>query len=293
VEDLVRPSSPHRLKRWIALNLKQLRKDAGLGRPEVAKRLGVSRTSVGHLESARNLPSQATLEILLGYYGVPERLDDFAALVEAARRGKNWWNHLAGASPAWFDEFLGLEAGAAELRIFGTYLMPGILQTYNYATAVVRADPELTDEQVRQRVELRIGRQAILDRAEGDEPVQLWVVLDESVLYRRRGTAADMIEQIDHLLKMSERPRIEVQVLPLDAGAHIAQQGSFQLLQFPPEFVGDPGVAYLELLTEGRYYEDPEEVAAYARAFTRLQVAAAAPQDSQAILLRARKEMSE
>ena len=185
---MARPSSPHRLKRWIALNLRQLRKDAGLGRPEVAKRLGVSRTAVGHLESARNLPSQATLEILLGYYGVPERLTDFAALVEAARKGKNWWNHLADAVPEWFDEYLGFEAGAAELRVFETYVMPGLLQTEDYARAVVRADRSLTENEIEQRVQLRIGRQDILDRDDGDEDVvRLWVVLDESVLYRRRG----------------------------------------------------------------------------------------------------------
>lgn len=289
---MVRPSSPHRLKRWIALNLRQLRKDAGLGRVDAAARLGVTRGQIGHLETAERLPSKPVLEILLGYYGVPERLEDFAALVEAAQKGRNWWNHLAGAVPAWFDEFLGLEAGAAELRSFDTYLMPGLLQTRSYARAVVRADPDLSDEQVEQRVELRLGRQAILDRAEGNEPVQLWVVLDESVLHRRRGTPEVMIEQIHHLLKMSERPRIEIQVLPLDAGAHIAQQGSFQLLKFPPDFVGDPGVAYLELLPEGRYYEHPEEVAAYERAFTRLQVLAATPEDSRRIMQQAAKEIS-
>src|SRR5699024_2546078 len=121
VVGMARPSSPHRLKRWIALNLQQLRKEAGLGRPDAAQRLGVTRASIGHLESARNLPSHAALEILLGYYGVPERLPDFAALVEAARKGTNWWNHLAGEVPSWFDEFLGLESGAAELRSFDAY----------------------------------------------------------------------------------------------------------------------------------------------------------------------------
>lgn len=293
---MARPSSPHRLKRWIALNLRQLRKDADLGRPEVAKRLGVSRTAVGHLESARNLPSQATLEVLLGYYGVPERLADFATLVEAARKGKNWWNHLAGAVPPWFDEYLGFEAGAAELRVFETYVMPGLLQTEEYARAVVRADRSLTEEEIKQRVQLRIERQGILDRHDGEgddaDAVQLWVVLDESVLYRRRGTRHVMAEQLSHLLKMSERGRITVQVLPLDAGEHEAQQGSFQLIKFPSEFVGDPGVAYLDELPEGHYHEEPGDVAKYERAFTNLQVMAATPEDSREVINRALKEFS-
>jgi transcriptional regulator with XRE-family HTH domain len=294
-DDVARPSSPHRLKRWIALNLRQLRKDAGLGRPEVAQRLGVSRTAIGHLESARNLPSQAALEILLGYYGVPERLADFAALVEAARKGKNWWNHLAGAVPPWFDEYLGFEAGAAELRIFDAYLVSGLLQTEEYARAVVRADRSLTEEGIKQRVQLRTERQGILNHHDGDDEedaVRLWVVLDESALYRQRGTREVMAEQLAHLLTMSERQRITVQVLPLNAGEHEAQQGSFQLIKFPSEFVGDPGVAYLDELPEGHYHEEPGDVAKYERAFTNLQVMAAIPEDSRTLIQKALKEIS-
>ncbi|MGH3935554.1 MAG: DUF5753 domain-containing protein [Pseudonocardiaceae bacterium] len=89
------------------------------------------------------------------------------------------------------------------------------------------------------------------------------MVLDESVLYRRRGSPQVMAAQIKHLIHVSQQPRIDLQVLPLDAGAHLAQQGSFQMLKFPAEMVGDPGVVYLELVVEGRYYEDPEQIARY------------------------------
>lgn len=288
---MVMSSSPHLLKRWIGLNLRQLRKDAGRGRPEVAKRIGMSRTSVGHMESARNLPSQTTLEVLLNYYGVPERFDDFVNLVSAARKGRSWWEHLSGAAPSWFDLYLGLEAGAAELCSFETYVMPGILQTPEYAEAIVRCDPDLTDEQVSQRVELRTGRQAILDRDDAEEAVRLWVVLDESVLYRPRGGPKAMAAQLNHLLTMAERPRIDIQVLPLDAGAHIAQHGGFHLLKFPHDFVGDPGIAYVDLLPEGRYFEEPEEVALYERAMTRLKVLAETPEESTMLIHRAAEEI--
>ncbi|MGH3504435.1 MAG: helix-turn-helix domain-containing protein [Nocardioidaceae bacterium] len=287
----VASNSPALLRRWIALNLKQLRKAAGRSQPDAAKRLGVSRATVTHLESARNLPAQPTLEILLGYYGVPERLDDFVRVVEAAKKGRNWWAHLSESVPPWLNLFLGLESGAAELRLFDNYLVPGILQTPAYAEATVRADPDLTEDQVRERVELRTGRQHILTRT--DEPVRLWAVLDESVLRRPRGAPAVMTEQIDHLLQLSERPRIDVQVLPMDAGAHVAQQGSFQVLKFPNEFVGDPGIVYLELLAEGRYHEEPDEIDAYELALTRLQVLAASPEDSRAIMQQARKEVKQ
>lgn len=285
---MVTASSPAVLKRWIGLELRRLRLAAGRSRPEVAKRLTQSRATIGHLETARNLPSASVLEVLLGYYGVPERLPFFLDLIEAARKGRNWWDRLAGAAPSWFDLFLGLEAGAAELNIFDVYLVPGLLQTPEYAEAVFRANPDLTDEEVQKRVELRLGRRQLLDRA-GD-PVRLWVVIDESVLYRRRGTPQVMASQIEHLIEVSQRPRIDLQVLALDAGAHVGQQGSFQILKFPAEMVGDPGVVYLELAVEGRYYEDPEQVARYDRAMTRLRVQAASQEQSRALMQRAFEE---
>ncbi len=288
---MVAPTSPALLKRWIGLNLRQLRKEAGKGRPEVANRLGISRTSVGHLETARNLPSPAVLEILLDFYGTPERLPDFSKLIEAARKGRNWWEHLAGVVPSWFDLYLGLEAGAAELSIFDSYLVPGLLQTADYAEAVFRSDGDLTEEQIRQRVELRQGRQDVLEQGDDNEKARVCAVLDESVLLRQRGTPEVMAQQLDRLLEMSEQPRVELLVLPLNAGAHVAQQGSFQILKFPSEFVGDPGVVYLELLVEGRYYEDPDDIALYERAMNDLRVRASTPEESRTILHRAMKEV--
>lgn len=286
---MVATSNPTLLKRWIGLNLRQLRKEAGKERAEVMKRLGLSRAQVGHLETAERLPSQPVLEILLDFYGKAERLPDFLRIVEAARKGTNWWDKLSGAVPPWFDLFLGLEAGVADVLSFDAYVMPGLLQTPAYAEAVIRADPELTDEQVRQRVELRIGRQRILQR--DDEPVRLWSVIDEAVLVRQRGSAEVMAEQLNHLITMSERPRIDLQILPLNSGAHLAQSGGFQVLKFPAEMAGDPGVVYLEGLVEGRYYEKPDEVSLYERTMTRLQVQAATPEDSQVRLRQAAQEV--
>jgi transcriptional regulator with XRE-family HTH domain len=278
------------LKRWIGLELRRLRKEAGKSRPEVATRIGQSRTAVGHLETARNLPAKLVLEALLEFYGVPERVPFFLNLIEAARKGRNWWDQLIGAAPAWFDLYLGLEAGAAELDIWEAMLVPGLLQTDDYAEAVFRADPDLRDEEIHQRLELRRGRQTILDRE--DDPVRLWVVIDEAVLYRVRGNPLVQAAQIEHLLKVVDQPRLDLQVLPRDAGAHLAQQSSFTLMKFPAEMVGDPGAVFVDTLVESRYYEEPEEIEAYERAMTRLQVVAAKPADSRSILSRAAKEVA-
>lgn len=288
---MVATSSPAVLKRWIAFELVRLRKEAGKERSEVQQRLGLSRAQVGHLETAERLPSKLVLEAMLDFYGKPERLDDFLHLVEAARKGKNWWDKLSTAVPPWFDLFLGLEAGAAELSSFDALLVTGLLQTPEYAEAVIRANTDLTDDEVQQRVELRMGRQQrILDRA--DEPVRLWTVLDESVLYRHRGDATVMRAQLDHLLAMSERPRIDIQVLSLSAGAHPAQQGgTFTVMKFASDMVGDPGVVYHELLNTGLYIDDQEEISLYERTLRYVHALAATPEDSRRIIERARKEV--
>lgn len=290
MNSVVTSSSPAVLKRWIALELKHLRKQAGLKQKDAAARLDRSQQHVGYLESARNLPSAGDLELLLGLYGMQDRIEFMRELLSAAKKGKNWWTSLSSAVPRWFDLFLGLEAGADELSSFDAQLILGLLQTPGYAEAVIRANNDLTDDEVRQRVELRIGRQRILDR--DDEPVRLWSVLDESVLHRKRGDSIVMREQLAHLLEMSERPRIDIQVLPLDAGAHPAQQGgTFTVMKFPADMVGDPGVVYQELVSTGLYIEDPEEIKLYERALARVHSLAATTEDSRRIIEHAMKEV--
>lgn len=290
VNGVVTSSSPAVLKRWIALELKRLRKESGLKQKDAAARIGRSQQHVGYLESARNLPTAGDLEILLGLYGMQDRIDFMRELLTAAKKGKNWWANLSSAVPPWFDLFLGLEAGAAELSSFDALLVTGLLQTSEYAEAVIRADNDLTDDQVQQRVELRMGRQRILER--DDDPVRLWTVLDESVLYRQRGDSTVMRGQLDHLLEMSERPRIDIQVLPLNAGAHPAQQGgTFTVMKFPSDMVGDPGVVYYELLNTGLYIEEQDEISLYERTLRHVHALAATPEDSRGIIQRARKEV--
>ena len=212
-------------------------------------------------------------------------------LLSAAKRAKNWWTALSGAVPKWFDLFLGLESGASELAVFETVLVNGLLQTPDYARAVLRGSPSLTEEEVEKAVEVRLRRQQILDR--DTDPVRLWIVLDESVLYRPHGGAEVMHGQLNHLLDYSDRPGVDVQILPYDAGPTPAQQGgSFKVMKFPAAMEGDPGLVYLELLTGGQYVEKPEEIAQYERAMTRLQALAANQATSRGIIRRAMKEVT-
>jgi transcriptional regulator with XRE-family HTH domain len=291
VPPALRSGSPALFKRTIALSLQRWRKEAGLAQKDAAKRLDRTPQHISNLESGERLPSAADLELLLGQYGKEDRIEFMRELLSAAKRARNWWTALSGAIPRWFDLYLGLESGASELSTFETVLVPGLLQTREYAEAVIRGNPNLTTEQVDQLVNLRMGRQQILDRDE--DPVHLWAVLDESVLHRQHGGAIAMHRQLKHLLEMSERPRIDIQVLPYNAGATVAQQGgSFVVMRFPAAMENDPGLVYLELLTGGQYFEEPGEIAEYRRALTRLHALAADQQKSGEIIRQAMKEVT-
>lgn len=287
----LRSGSPALFKRTIALSLQKWRKEAGLAQRDAAKRLDRTPQHISNLESGERLPSAADLELLLDMYGKPDRITFMRELLSAAKRARNWWTAMSGAVPRWFDLFLGLESGACELSTFETVLVPGLLQTRDYAEAVFRGNTDLTADQVTQCVELRMGRQLILDRAE--DPVSLWVVLDESVLYRVYGGEITMHGQLTYLLEASERPRIDLQVLPYGAGATVAQQGgSFVVMRFPPDMENDPGLVYLELLTGGQYFENPADIAEYRRAMTRLHALAADQNRSRELIQRALKEVT-
>lgn len=291
VPPALRSGSPALFKRTIALSLQRWRKDAGLAQRDAAKRLDRTPQHISNLESGERLPSAADLELLLELYEKADRIPFMRELLSAAKRARNWWTAMSGAVPKWFDLYLGLESGAAELSTFENVLVPGLLQTRAYAEAVIRGNPNLSDEQVEKLVDLRMGRQAILNR--DDDPPHLWAVLDESVLHRHHGGAITMHGQLRHLLEMAERPRIDIQVLTYDAGAALAPQcGSFVVMTFPPDMENDPGLVYLELLTGGQYFEDPAEIAQYRRALTRLHALAVDQRASGEIIHRIMKEVT-
>ncbi|MDQ3403989.1 MAG: helix-turn-helix domain-containing protein [Actinomycetota bacterium] len=281
--------SPALFRRTISLSLRRWRLEAGLTQSDAAYRLARTDGHISNIESDRT-PSAADMEILLTLYGKDDHIPFMRALLDGAKSKKGWWNALSGDVPSWFNLFLGLEDGAGEVASFDSVVVPGLLQTDPYAEAVIRGNPDLSDEQVRQLVNVRMGRQQILEREEN--PIHVSAVIDESVLYRQRGTTQVMEAQLNYLLEMSKRPRIDIQILPYTAGSTPAQDGStFTVLTFPPEMVDDPGLVYVELLTGGKYFEKPAEVSEYRRALTRLRALAANPQASRGIIRQAMKEV--
>jgi len=284
--------SPLILKRWIALELRRIRENAGISRQQVADRLQCVQSHVTHLETVRNLPRAPELEVLLAFYDVADRTPLFLDMLAAARKGKNknWWTAYQSAVPKEFDLFLGLESSAARIDSYDAMVVPGVFQLPTYTEAIIRhARPELSDAEVTARMELRLARQQVLDRT--DPAVRVWSVLDESVLRRRVGGATVAAEQLAHLVELSTRPNVEIQVLPAATGTHPGIEGSFQILSFPPELVNDPGVAYVETRMQAIYYEKAEEITEYRDVLTRLQVQALTPDESRSVIEHAAEDL--
>jgi Domain of unknown function (DUF5753)/Helix-turn-helix domain len=278
-------------KRYVALELTRLRKEAGFKREEVATHLGCSLSHVTHLETLWSLPKPPEVRSLLAFYGEPERVEDFLTLVEAARRGRDWWVDLPGV-PKWLDLLLGMEAAAATINSYDTMLVRGLFQTPAYAESVIRAgEPHLSDAEVDQSVKLRLVRQDVLERR--PDPPTVWSILDEAVLHRHHPQPEVMREQLEQLVRLSARPNVVIQVLPLTAPTpHLGMDGTFTVLTFAPELVGDPGVAYTESRIKGTYYEDAAEIAEYRNIWNRVQLLALTPEDSRALLARRAKEIT-
>ncbi|GAA2679358.1 MULTISPECIES: helix-turn-helix transcriptional regulator [Actinosynnema] len=265
---MVGRQSPTALRRWISQELKRLRTAAGKEPAEVAERLGKTPGAYRHFENNVRTPSPSDIEVLLNWYGRPERVPFFRNLLVAAGKGKDWWINFP-AVPDWFELYLGLESNAAVISSYDQVVVPGLFQTPDYARALYRAGQRNLDEgQVLAAVELRMARQEILTRP--DNPPQVRSVLDESALRRLVGGPETTRGQLGHLVELARLPNLDLRVLPYSAGGHPGIEGTFTILDYDDEFGDDPGTAYVETRAQGLYYEERAQVADYRAVFDRL-----------------------
>jgi transcriptional regulator with XRE-family HTH domain len=284
-------SSPTVWRRWLAFELVRLRRRAGLEQRDVARELRCSVAKVSYYETAeRPVVVRDLDEVLLPLYKVPR--DRWPTYLQAARdsRQKGWWERYDAVTlPGWFSLFVGLEQGAAAIRVYESQLVPGLLQTREYAEAVTRSGTaERSDEELARHVELRMARQAVLDR--DPDPLRLWVALDEAVLRRVVGSPALMAEQLRHLAEMAQRPKVTIQVMPYSGGAYPGMTGRFQILEFP--WPSDPGVAYVEHRAGSLYLEEPKEIEAHSVAFEHTCAVALSPRQSLTLIADAAAEFA-
>lgn len=260
---------------YLAERLKELRVAAGLGQGEVAARLNWSRGKVGHIETARNKVSVEDVVLLLDVYGVtsPEREELTELAHQADRRG--WWVDYADVL---HGSYIPLEYEAKKIEHWAPQVVPGLLQTPEYAREVIRAGRPDAVGDVERRLQARMLRQTLLVR---ENPPHLHVVLDEAALGRLIGGEGVMRDQLYRLAAEARRSNVTIQILPQTAGAHAGLDGALIVLRFPDPY---PEVAYVEGFHGAAYLEDPRRVGGCMLAFERLCASALSPQESSAVL---------
>ena len=271
--------SPTVQRRRLGIELRRLREQAGKTIDDVAKQLECSDSKVSRIETGQVGATLRDVRDLLDLYGVTGEQRE--ALVQVARqaRQKGWWQAY---SDTLVVPLVGLETAASTIRSYEVLCVPGLLQTGDYARAVIHATrPDLPAGQVERWVELRMARQDLLAR--GDPP-QLCALLDESVVRRPVGGRPMMRDQLRHLVEVAALPAVQLHVLPFSAGEHAAMSGAFTIFSSPDPT--DPDVVYLEHTRGDVYLESAEEVRRYAQAFDRLRAAALGLADTTALLTR-------
>jgi transcriptional regulator with XRE-family HTH domain len=275
-------TSPTLRRRDLSRRLKELREKAGVSVAEAAEALGCSLDKIHWMERGEwNRPRWRDVRDLLDRYGVTdERLRDY--LIELAREGaaKDWWHPYRKMLSEAYSTYIAFEGEADELLTFELAVIPGLLQTEDYARALNQAGPaELDPDEVEKRVEIRAERQRIL---QGEDPVRLFAVIDEAALRRTVGGPEVMGKQLHHLIDMAHRPNITLQVIPFGAGPHPATGGRFTIISFPGE---QPDAVYIETIA-GELLIESEAVKRYERVFRRLNAQALSPEDTITVISR-------
>src|SRR6266568_8045457 len=206
-----------RLRR-LAAELRTLRASAELTRDEVVERTGINVATLYRIEHARVRPQTRTLRTLLDLYGADkEHQDELVALLRDARQ-RGWLHAYQSELPEQYTTYIGFEGEARSVWNYESLFIPGLLQTEDYARAVIRGVlPTASRDEVERRVEVRMERQEVL---RNDNPLELWSIADEAALRRQVGGPAVMRAQLRHVLDASELPNITFQVIPFDVGAH-------------------------------------------------------------------------
>ena len=273
--------SPTARARRLRHELRRLREEAGLTHGEVAHRLEWSPSKLSRIENGQSRVNTGDVADLLAVYGVSDAATR-EALIQLAReaRRRGWWTRYTDVLGS--GTYIGLEAEASAIHTFESQFVPGLLQTEDYARAVisggqVRPDPEA----VERRVAARMARQELFTRP---EPPEIWAVLDESVILRPVGGPDVMRDQLRHLIEVSTRtnPVVTLQILPLSTGAHPGMSGSFVILSF--QNPKDPPMIYLETATDGLYLEEPPDIERYTLRFNHLVARALGPNESRAMI---------
>jgi transcriptional regulator with XRE-family HTH domain len=281
-------------RRTLIRTLRDERELAGFTQEQVARAMEWSLSKIIRIEKGAVGVSTNDLKALLKLYGVNDerQVDGIVGLARSARRRRPWWSAYRGRVPEQLLKYVDLEAGAAEVRLFYTSLVPGLLQTEAYARAAILATSpgEISAEEVEQQLTFRMRRrQEIFERT---SPPLLELVLDEAAIRRVGGSPAIMRDQLSHLVTLSQWPNISIRVVPFSVGLHASPFGPFILLGFP----GTPtpalyveNVGNLQILRDRP--DDADRIEAYRKIYERLRSVALDETESLSFLRGAADEL--
>ncbi|WP_148308241.1 helix-turn-helix domain-containing protein [Actinoplanes friuliensis] len=270
--------SPTIRRRRLGAELRRYRDAAGVTIDVVAERLGCSPSKVSRIETGHTSATPRDVKDMLDIYGVDGVESDELVQISREARQKGWWHPF---STVLSGAFVGMEAAAKTVRAYEQQVVPGLLQTDKYAIAMIRAArPSDSDQEIEQRVRVRMARQALLIQ---DDPIDLQVVLDEAVVSRPVGGDEVMRDQMLRLVEMSLLPNVTLQILPFAAGAHAGMDGTFSILDFPD--AEDPNVVFAENATGGLFLEKSDELRKYNSIFETIRATALSPEESRNMIV--------
>ena len=267
-------TTPTMRQRELGRRLGELRNHNGLTVEDVAEKLLCSTTKISHLETGARRASPRDVRDLCDVYQVDESTKvELMSLTQGARE-QVWWTQYEDLN---LDPYLGLEEAATAITSYTTYYLPALLQTEEYTRAVIETiAPKMDPDIFRQRVEVRMRRQQVL---EGDNPPRYRVLLDEAVLHRRVGGPGLMAAQLDKVLDAAQAGKATIQIIPFDAGVLAAQDSNFVLLEFGEESDITP-IVFVEGLTGNQYFERSAHIGRYREAIEYLRDSALSLRDS-------------
>lgn len=257
-------------RRQLGRYLHDLRVRAGLTARAAARELERSEPTLWRIENGHTATRSLDVEQMCRLYGADQ--DTTKALMSLAKetRARGWWQAYGDVVPDYFDLYVGLEAAATRIDWYETELVPGLFQTEDYARALISHDnPGKGDDEIARRLQVRMGRQAILRRP--IDPPLLRVALRESVLLSPVGGSEVMAGQLTRLVEASELPNVSVRIVRFSSGLHFGMlSGAFEILRFPVNGNGEdtePPTVYAEMFTGALYLDKLHEVGRYDRAF--------------------------
>ncbi|MEU8755086.1 helix-turn-helix domain-containing protein [Streptomyces chartreusis] len=270
-------------RRKLGAELRALRTGAGLTSGEAARLAGWHQSKVSRIETGASGVKPADVRLLLDVYDVEDaQLRELLLVLAGSDEGggrHHWWHAYRGVLPPTYRDFISLESQARAMRTLETSVVPGLLQTPEYARAVTRAavgglDGD-ADDRLDALVAVRLARQDVL---RADPPLKLSAVLDEAVLRREIGGPEVMARQLSRLMEAAQLPQVRLQVLPFRAGEHVGITGPFVIFSFSS--TSDLDVVVLDHLTSSLYLERKEDLQAYTEAFNTLRIHALSPEES-------------